>query len=84
MEIVEELFHQRKSFALIAAVVMHLAAAGLGLAELDGVAEPFEDADDGLPCFWKQSVVVAGDEERNTQTSMYRISANGSYDFRIY
>ena len=50
-------------FAQVAGVPVHLAAAGLLGAELDFVAEAFEDAYDGFACLGKESVVVAGDEE---------------------
>jgi hypothetical protein len=48
---------------------MHLAAAGLAGGKNDGVAEPLEDADDGLAGLGKEGVVVAGDEQRNLQAA---------------
>jgi hypothetical protein len=47
---------------------VHLAAAGLAGGKDDGVAEAFEDADDGFASLRKEGVVIAGDEERNSQT----------------
>jgi hypothetical protein len=35
--------------------------------EFDGVAEAFEDADNGLAGAGKKRVVIAGDEERDAQ-----------------
>ena len=44
---------------------MHLAAARLLRRELDLVAEPPKQPDDGLPDLGEQQVVVAGDEQRD-------------------
>jgi hypothetical protein len=51
---------------------VHLAAAGLLGTELDFVAEAFEDAYDGFACLGEESVVVAGDEERDTHESILK------------
>jgi hypothetical protein len=63
----EEVPHQRHGFGLVAGVVVHLAAAGLGLAELDGVSQALEHGYDGPAGLWEERVVVAGDEEGNVQ-----------------
>jgi hypothetical protein len=52
--------------AMVAGVPMHLAAAGLIGREVDGVAEAFEDVDDGFAGLREESVVVTGDEERHS------------------
>ena len=57
--------HQRHRFGLIAGVVVHLAAAGLGLTELDGVTEAFEYGYNCSACSWEERVIVASDEERD-------------------
>jgi hypothetical protein len=46
---------------------VHLAAAGLGLAEFDRVSETLEHGYYGSTGLWEESVVVAGDEEGNVQ-----------------
>jgi len=46
---------------------VHLAAAGLGEGEVDGVAEALEDLRDGDAGLGKERVVIAGDEERDLQ-----------------
>jgi hypothetical protein len=51
---------------------MHLTTTGLSRPELDDVPKPFENGYDCLTRFGEESVVVAGDEERNAQLSMYR------------
>jgi hypothetical protein len=51
---------------------VHLAAAGLAGGKFDGVAEAFEDADDGLASAGKKRVVIAGDEERDAQGKSLR------------
>jgi hypothetical protein len=50
---------------LVAAVGLQLPAAGLGLGEVDDVAEALEHLDDGLPGAREERVVEAGDEERD-------------------
>ena len=60
---------QRDASILVAGVEMELAAAGLLGRELDVVAEPAEQADNGLADLGKQRVVVAGDEERDPHCS---------------
>jgi hypothetical protein len=52
---------------MVAGVVVHLAAAGLGEREVDGVAEALEEARDGDPGPGKERVVVTGDEEGDAQ-----------------
>ena len=59
--------NQRESFAVIAAVVMHLGTASLCQREIDGVSKPFEYAYDRDSSLWEQSVVIAGYEERDAQ-----------------
>jgi hypothetical protein len=46
---------------------VHLSAAGLLHGELDGVAQTFEHTRDGDSGLREQRVVIAGDEERDTQ-----------------
>lgn len=58
----QKMAHERERFFLVSGVVVHLPAAGLGFAELDGVAEAFEDGNDGFSGLGEESVVVAGDE----------------------
>ena len=54
-------------FAVVAGVVVHLATARLFDRELDGVAETLEHTCDRYARFGEERVVVAGDEERDTQ-----------------
>ena len=68
----KEVLHDADGFRAVAGVVVHLAAAGLGLTELDGVAEAFEDGDDGFTGFGEESVVVAGNEERDQHVKYWR------------
>jgi len=42
---------------------VHLAAASLLGAELDFVAEAFENANDGFACLGEEGVVITGNEE---------------------
>ena len=84
VKIVQKLFHQRQSFGLIAAVIVHLATTGLRLAELNGVAQPLQNRHDGLARLRKQCVVITGNEERNPQPSIYRKKVLRDYDFRIF
>jgi hypothetical protein len=51
---------------------VHLAATSLGWAELNGMAEALQHSYDGFAGGRKQHIVVARDEERNTQPLMYR------------
>jgi hypothetical protein len=44
-----------------------LAATGLALREVDGVAEALDNADDRLSSLREQGVVIAGNEERDSQ-----------------
>ena len=53
---------QRQRVALVAGVHVHLAAAGLGLGEVNLVAEPLEKGDGGLPDVGEQRVGQAGHE----------------------
>ena len=69
---VEEMAHQRHGFGVIAGVVVHLAAAGLGCAELDGVAEAFEHSHDGLAGFREKGVVITGYEQGDQHTGRKR------------
>jgi len=46
---------------------VHLATAGLGEGEVDGVAEALEDLRDGDAGLGEERVVIAGDEERDLQ-----------------
>jgi hypothetical protein len=63
---------------------VHLAAAGLGLAEFDGVSQALKHSYDGSTGSREESVVVAGDEERdvhgdfNTSGILWRPSAEMS------
>jgi hypothetical protein len=66
-ELLDEALEEGEGFGLVAGVVVHLTAAGLGGVEVDGVAEAFEDADDGLAGAGEEGVVIAGDEERDAQ-----------------
>jgi len=59
----EELAEEGVGVVPVAGVVVHLATTGLGGAEFDGVAEAFEDGNDGLAGLGKEGVVVASDEE---------------------
>jgi hypothetical protein len=68
-ELVDEALEQGESFGLIAGVPMHLAAAGLAGGEVHGVAESLEDAYDSFPGGREKGVVVASDEERNSQAA---------------
>jgi hypothetical protein len=70
LELVDEALEEGVGLGLVAGVVVHLAAAGLAWGEVDGVAEAFEDADDGLACGGEEGVVIAGDEERDAQGSL--------------
>jgi hypothetical protein len=45
---------------------MSLPAAGLFKREIDGVAQAFEQANDGLPSFGEQGIVKAGNKQRHT------------------
>jgi hypothetical protein len=49
---------------------VHLAAAGLGQREFDGVAEALEDLGDGDAGLREERVVIAGDEEGDAQGSL--------------
>src|SRR5579863_8502550 len=60
--------HQRNRFGMIAGVVMHLPAAGLGGAEFHRVAQTFEHAHHRLAGLGEERVVIAGDEERDQHT----------------
>ena len=71
----EEMPHQGHRFGLVAGVVVHLAAAGLRLAEFDGVAQAFEHGYDGPSGSREERVVVAGDEEGDV---------HGAADSRLY
>jgi len=62
-EDLEELPEEGVGILAVAGIVVHLAATGLGGAEFDGVAEAFEDGNDGLAGLGKEGVVIAGDEE---------------------
>lgn len=66
-EDLEEVAHQRHRFGLVAGVVVHLAAAGLGLAEFDGMPQALEHSHDGSTGLREERVVVAGDEEGDVQ-----------------
>jgi len=63
----EEVPHQGHRFGLVTGVVVHLAAAGLGLAEFDGVSQTLEHGYDGSTGLREEGVVVAGDEEGDVQ-----------------
>ena len=63
----DEAADEGDGFPVIAGVVVHLAAAGLGEGEVEGVAEAFEDARDGDTGLGEERVVIAGDEERDAQ-----------------
>ena len=47
---------------LVAGIVVHLAAAGLRLREIHGVAQPFQHRDDSLSRGRKKRVVIARDK----------------------
>jgi len=66
-ELGDEALEEGEGFGLVAGVVVHLAAAGLGWGEVDGVAEALEDTDDGLAGTGEERVVITGDEERDAQ-----------------
>ena len=68
-ELLDEAFEQRHGFSLIAGVVMHLSAAGLARREVDGVGKAFEHSDDCLSGVREQGVVIAGNEERDSQAT---------------
>ena len=59
----EELTEEGVGILPVAGVVVHLATTGLGGAEFDGVAEAFEDGNDGLAGLGEKGVVIAGNEE---------------------
>ena len=63
----DEAADDRHSFVVVAGVVVHLATAGLLHWEGDGVAEAFENMGDRDARLGEERVVVAGDEERDTQ-----------------
>ncbi len=77
---VDEVADERDGFCVVAGVVVHLSAAGLGERELDGVAEAFEDASDGDARLGEEGVIVAGDEECDAQGEISGLSvqADGS------
>src|SRR5258708_13156067 len=54
---------QRQRLALVAGVDVHLAAARLGLGELDPVAEPLEQRGGGLAHVREECVAEAGPEQ---------------------
>src|SRR4051812_15140287 len=57
--------HEILGLALVAAVAVHLPAAGLVEWKLDLVPESFEERDDGTSGRGKERVVEAGEEERD-------------------
>ena len=68
-EHLHEAADERHGLAMVTGVVVHLAAAGLGEGEVDGVAEALEDLRDGDAGLGEERVVIAGDEERDLQRS---------------
>jgi hypothetical protein len=54
--------HHVPGVVLVPGVVVHLAAAGLRLRELHGMAQPFQNRDNSLSRGWKKSVVIARDK----------------------
>jgi hypothetical protein len=79
-EDIDEATDERDGLAVVAGVVVHLAAAGLGEGEVDGVAEALQEARDGDARLWEQGVVVAGDEESDAQE---RSSEVGLVDVQV-
>jgi len=69
-EHVHEAPHEGQGLALVAGVVVHLAAAGLRLGELDPVPEPLQHGDGRLSGFGEERVVEAGDEERHAHGTL--------------
>jgi tRNA U54 and U55 pseudouridine synthase Pus10 len=59
---------------------MHLPATGLASGEVDSVAEALEHANNGFARFREQSVVVAGDEERDAQARLLGSGRNFNTD----
>ena len=62
----DESAHARKRLGLKSSVAMHLAATGLRVWKIDGVARPPQHADRGNPYLWIQRVVVARDRQRDS------------------
>jgi hypothetical protein len=58
----EKMQHHVPGVVLVPGVVVHLAAAGLRLRELHGMAQPFQNRDNSLSRGWKKSVVIARDK----------------------
>ena len=56
-----------KRFILVAAVVVHLSAAGLGPGEVYSMSKTLKHMDNSHAGFGKQSIVVTGNEERDIQ-----------------
>ena len=79
-ELLDEALEEGEGFGLVAGVVVHLAAAGLGGVEVDGVAEALEDAHDGLAGAGEERVVIAGDEERDAQVQNLRRGPENSIE----
>lgn len=75
-ELVDEALKEGEGLGLVASVPVHLTATGLAGGKVDGVAETLEDAHHGLTGLREQGVVVAGDEQRNSQTA----SGDGWFD----
>ncbi len=65
LERVDEPAHHRQRLGAVAAVGVHLAAAGLLQRELDAVAEAFQHLHDGPAGVGEHQVVDAGDEQRD-------------------
>ena len=63
----DEAAHQRHGLLLITSVVVHLPTAGLVEREFDRMAQPLQQAHDGLSGRGEERVVIAGDEKRDAQ-----------------
>jgi hypothetical protein len=59
--------HHRQCLLDVAGVDVHLPAARLLVGKDDGMSQPFQDLDRGLPCPRKQSIHETGHEERDLQ-----------------